>query len=672
MKKTIIASLLAALVSTSALADPAAESVIALTGDYIKIGVSDYGTIGSKGNVSPGILYDNTGTRTFNTAYDYLTPGAPFEGFAVKYTAGGATSNVVNNNMGGGPVTGLLYNYSGIAYGGTTYDNRAVWIGSHADFNLTNDVRFNNTQKFIDISSIMTAKVAMTDVYFARFIDPDARAAAGDSSATTNTLGYSPIPATNVVFSEALASKYALGLYTAQVGNVGTGISSSWSTDPITYFSGTNGGNGDYTIGIAFKVASMGVNDVATFRYAYIFGPSTVTAGAYAVNSGAAGGTSGVVPGCTTGCDMPGVVAPSEPIPVTPPAPSAPTLVETTTDYVYGRLSVFNRQAPGKTLVIKNTVDTSVQPIYTDRYSDSSTVVRDGVVETAQAINNYQTRIDQYDYLKNANERFNQQLQSNPLDRHEVRDNVIGSKVGDDHRESWMYIIADGQRTNSNGDGYRMTASRFGIGGEKLVEHNWLLGVQFNNINSTLTGNDAGGNLTKNHAGLYSVYAVEDWILKSDLGVAVNDYKNYHSLNTIEELGPMSNSGKTSGRDAWLNNRVYTPRILGGFRPFAGANVISSTRNGLTESGSTLTQMTYDKYSQTNVVGEGGIRFEDHLFHKVNLVAEAGQNTQKITTLKAGLSYSPDTSVLGVVNVGTQRQEGVTNYIVQGNIKFFF
>ena len=43
-------------------------SVFALTGDYIKIGVSDYGTIGSKGNTSPGMLYDNTGNRTFNTA----------------------------------------------------------------------------------------------------------------------------------------------------------------------------------------------------------------------------------------------------------------------------------------------------------------------------------------------------------------------------------------------------------------------------------------------------------------------------------------------------------------------------------------------------------------------------------------------------------------------------
>ena len=60
----------------------------------------------------------------------------------------------------------------------------------------------------------------MTNLYFGRYIDPDARAAAGDSSITNNSLGYSTIPTTNVVMSEALVSKYALGLYSA-ASNVG-------------------------------------------------------------------------------------------------------------------------------------------------------------------------------------------------------------------------------------------------------------------------------------------------------------------------------------------------------------------------------------------------------------------------------------------------------------------
>ena len=301
MRRFMAATFLVAFSLIPAVQAQTTGSVFALTGDYIKIGVSDYGTIGSKGTTSPGILYDNTGTRTFNTAYDYLTPGAPFEGFTVKYTDGaGSLVTQTNNNTGSTSLTGgILTNYSGVAYGGTTFDNRAVWTGNGTGYSLINDVRFNNNQKFIDITSTLTSSVAMTNLYFGRFIDPDARAAAGDSSATTNTLGYSPIGVKQVVFSEALASKYALGLYTAG-SNAGAGISSSWTTDPVNYYNGVNNGTGDYTIGLGFLVPSVVVGDIVTFQYAYIFGPSTLDAGATAVTSGAGGGTAGVVPGCTS------------------------------------------------------------------------------------------------------------------------------------------------------------------------------------------------------------------------------------------------------------------------------------------------------------------------------------------------------------------------------------
>lgn len=377
-------------------------SIFALTGDYIKIGVSDYGTIGSKGNTSPGILYDNTGTRTFNTSYDYLTPGTPFEGFTVKYTNGGGTViTQTNNNTGATAITGgILTNYSGIAYSGTTFDNRAVWTGNGTGYSLINDVRFNNNQKFVDITTTLTSSVAMTNLYFGRFTDPDARAAAGDSSATTNTLGFSPIGVKQVVFSEALSSKYALGLYTA-ASNAGAGISSGWTTDPIQYYNGVNNGTGDYTIGLGFLVPSVAIGDIVTFQYAYIFGPSTLTAGATAVSSGAGGGTAGVVPGCTSSCDMVGV---------TPPTSSGPTVVSTgagtptvTSSSVNGTpvvttsssIPVNTRSGFDSTIRTVDTVTTTTPvtttttttPVTVTTYSDGSTVSVAGtpVVTTATA-----------------------------------------------------------------------------------------------------------------------------------------------------------------------------------------------------------------------------------------------------------------------------------------------
>ena len=675
LSKIIITTLLTLSATTFA---QTTGSIFALEGSYIKIGVSDYGTIGSKGNASPGIMYDNTGTRTFNPSYDYLTPGAPFEGFTIKATAGGTPFSVTNNNMSGGSLTGVLTNYSGIAYSGETFDNRAVWVSTNnANFDLTNDVRFNNSQKFVDITSKLSAKVAMTDVYFARFIDPDARAAAGDSSSTTNTLGYSPIPATNVVFSEALASKYALGLYSGQVGNVGTGISSSWSTDPITYFTGTNGGNGDYTIGIAFKVDSMGVGDLATFKYAYIFGPSTLTAGAYAVSSGAGGGTAGVVPGCTSGCEMEGVT-PSTPAP-TPPSdsgggepapPPAPTVVSSSVDYLYSRLSVFNRQPAEKVLGIRNTITESTTPFYTDIYSDGSSVSSLGAASVSENVAEYQTRVDQYSYLQNANQRFNQLLNSNVYDRYNVNGSSLFSRSSNANSDTSTYINAEGMQSNTY-DSYKMDAQRFGFGHEKKVLSNWVLGAQFNYVSATMKGDNAGGSLIKNHVGIYSLFTLKDWILKSDLGVSLNNYKNNHSLNSIEELGPLYNAGSTSGRDMWFSNRLYTPSFFS-FRPFAGVTAISSNRGVVNESGPILTSMSYDKYNQTSVIGEAGLRYDNKVYGNLGVIAEVGQTTNNITYGKVGVNYKPSNSLYTSVALGQQRQEGVTNNIIQANIKIAF
>ena len=74
-----LAAASALLMGSSAIAAP-----LVLEGNYVKIGVNDAGTIGSGENTPPGILYDSTGTATFNPSYDYLTPGSPFEGWTVK------------------------------------------------------------------------------------------------------------------------------------------------------------------------------------------------------------------------------------------------------------------------------------------------------------------------------------------------------------------------------------------------------------------------------------------------------------------------------------------------------------------------------------------------------------------------------------------------------------
>lgn len=693
MKKLLLAILLA--LSSQA----GAVETLDLSGDYIRIGVSDYGTIGSKGNTSPGILYDNTGTGTFNTGYDYLTPGSPFEGWTVAYNG---TVSITNNNTGIQGITGgVLTDYSGVAYNGTTFDNRAVWTGTHADFDLLHDVKFNNNQKFIDIESVLTAKTAMTDLYFARFTDPDARAAAGDSSRTTNTLGFDPIPSSQVVFSEALVSKYALGLYSA-ASNVGAGISSGWSTNPTTYYTGTNNGDGDYTIGLGFHVPTVAMGDIITFKYAYIFGPSTLAAGTTAVVSGAGGGTAGVVPGCVTDCTL-------------PPDPSTgPTIVSTatesivtnttsygtpvtTTDVTYGTavataVDTYAAANQGKTLAVTQTITTTTitpketvttittpvtvttvtTPVTVDTYSDASVVRTNGtpvttatttddvatmtinsnVTDVAAVDNSFSTRIDQRDVLQNNNKAFNQQLLSNAMER------VIQQQVG-------AYMIVDGQKSNSQ-DTYSVKSNRFGLGYDRVITDRLVVGGQINLINSNLDGLNAGGRLSKVALSGYSAYDIRGFTLVSDVGVSVNNYKNDHA---IPELGLYNNS-KSDGTDVWLANRLYTPELKG-FRPFVGVKVARTALDGTTESGPALTAQRFSKVTDTDVIGLYGIRY-DRLIGKMNLAAEVASTTDSITNIKAGINFRPGEKFQGGLEVSQQRFDGFNNNILSANVKYLF
>ena len=48
-----------------AVAGMAAASPVTLTGNYVQVGVSDFGTMGSNGGTAPGMLHDPTGAGNF-------------------------------------------------------------------------------------------------------------------------------------------------------------------------------------------------------------------------------------------------------------------------------------------------------------------------------------------------------------------------------------------------------------------------------------------------------------------------------------------------------------------------------------------------------------------------------------------------------------------------------
>ena len=657
-----------------------------LVNEYVKAGVNETtGTLGSGGGTSPGLLYDSTGTGTFNTGYDYLTPGTPYEGFSVK---GFSSANSLlfythNNNadyMASDPITG--------AWVGTPSAASAIWAStSNANFNLQHSYSLPSGKQYLDINTQIEAKVAIPNLYFARFIDPDARAAAGDSSSTDNVRGYGVIPKTNVVFSEALSSRYALGLYSTASTGVNASISPGWSSNPTDYYDNVNAQDvqsGDYTIGMGFYSSGLAVGDIVNYRYAYIFGPSAFGSASTAISGGAGGGTAGTSPFSGTLTDVGSATSAAS-------APSTPTVTGTSTStitvsdvtavsstlpVITASLAHHNAsEASGKQTIARETTTNVTTPMErtlvtkvrtTSTWSDGTTTYTDSANSTAVSVTNqvdtsvandsFSGRIDQMTYLNNLNKQ---------LDRGLNMDAFRTDGYTDEQKKITMYVNASGARSNM-GDGYNAKSQIYGIGIEKEINPAWRLGAQYNRVNTTMDGTDSKTAQDKNHFGLFSVYTTEkDIKIVNNLGYADNTVKGNRTVENV-----FNNSHSTSGDNIWLNNRVYAPDTKG-FRPYAGVTVGKSTVGGYEEGGSIQSARTVNKNTDNYTFGEAGVRYEKEI-NKFRLIGDVGTTTDSVTTGAATVAYSPTKTGSIALTAATQHGNNInTNTIsLRGIIRF--
>ena len=682
MKKTIISGLLAVMLSTSALAGNEI-----LVNEYIKVGVNETtGTLGSGGNTSPGILYDNSGTSTFNTSYDYLTPGSPYEGWAVRIdNTDGTKYKLYGNNNAGFQSSGNT-EVAG-AWVGTPSASSAVWAGSTTEFDIRHTYSLPSLQKYLDITTRLDAKEAMPHLYFGRYIDPDAVAAPGDSSATDNVRGYGIIPKSNVIFSEATVSRYALGLYSTKSSNVNTAIL-GWSSDPKDYYGGgtLDVKRADDTIGISFYAANVAVGDILTWNYAYIFGPSAFAAATYAIDGGAGGGTAGTSSfGTLTDVGSATSAASAPTTPATPTVTgtstaiitvSDTTAVSTTLPVITASLAHHNAsEGSGKQTIARETTTNVTTPMErtvvtkvrtTSTWSDGTTTTADSAttsnttlsnsVDTSVANDSFSGRVDQMAYLNNLNKQ---------LDRGLNMDAFRTDGYTDEQKKITMYVNASGARSNID-NGYNAKSQIYGLGVEKEINPNWRLGAQYNRVNTTMDGTDSRTAQDKNHAGLFSVYTTEkDIKIVNNLGYADNTVKGNRNVENV-----FNNSHSTGGDNLWLNNRVYAPETKG-FRPYAGVTIGRSTVGAYTEAGDIQSARTVAKTTDNYTFGEAGVRYEKAI-DKFRLVGDVSTTTDSITTGAATVAYAPTKTGSIALTAATQHGNNInTNTVsLRGVLRF--
>jgi len=666
MKKNILrASILAVLMSSTALADTSSMSTTTtgmgvLANDYVTAGVNGTaGTFGSGGNTSPGLLFDSTGTGTFNTSYDYLTPGSPFDGFAVKVDG----TNYTNNNGGSTAIAG---DGNGLTDGTDTLS----WTGGVASvFDITNTYTLGATSPYVDITSQITMGVDASDVYFGRFIDPDARAAAGDSSSTDNVLGYGTIPDSNVAFSEALSSRYALGLYSTD-SNVDAGIT-SWTTDADSYTENSVDGDGsltntgDNTIGLSWHWTSVSSGDILTASYAYIFGPSAFDAASDAVDGGAGGGADvtggagvsdiGSATDAASGTTTPTLVSTSDPTTSygawsdweTDTALPILTQTQTTHDssVALGVQTIDRETTTVVTTPEKRTRTTTTTVV--DTYSDGSTETRTtGTGTETETQNTAATTITDPGAFVGRMDQVDQMIALNTHKNLGIGSGISGGRISHDM-----------------GNGYSAESDVLSLGGRATLDNGVTIGAGLNKVDTTMTGSASTGTMSSTVLSFEASKHIDD----RDMTVRGNINTASSDLAYTRTIGDFGAAGETTSRDSW--GSLTVEKSTGAVRPFAAYTIGKNTVDAYNETGDIQAVLSHDAVDESYRFATLGVNIDTGL-----ITASIARDFDDADTMRFGLGIDKD--INDRVSIGATAQRTTagdnTSTFVSAGLKIRF
>ncbi len=256
---------LAKLAAAAALALPSmANATVTFNGNFIGV------TIGNDGSLS-SLKHDPAGGGSYGVN-DYITPGTPHEGFSTASTQGGfrQNGNAVGDNYLGGPSAALV----GPAAMG--YDFAANWTGADSLLNISHSFFYNDGDERIRIITTLTALSDLTNLAFARSVDPDPDVNTSGSFATNNLRG-------NMLFGTddfIGAAGPVTGLTLALVNNNGTytsnthiGGSCCSNVNPNTVLGGGIVSNfADSSLNMAWLVGGLSTGSSATIEYFYAVG----------------------------------------------------------------------------------------------------------------------------------------------------------------------------------------------------------------------------------------------------------------------------------------------------------------------------------------------------------------------------------------------------------------
>jgi len=448
-------------------------------------------------------------------------------------------------------------------------------------------------------------------------VAPDGTLAQGWTSSTSwGTCGTTSGSVMCTTTATGVTANMSAGGYDADGGTVNGTAGGYAGTLSVTSFSGSSGGGSPTVVSTAPgtpTVTTSSSNGTTTSTTVDTPGTTTVVETVTDTRGNTDGRTLTITRNTTVVATTPVTRVVTDTTPVTTTTVTTPTTVTTYSD--------------------GSTTTTNGTPVTTTSTTNQvvTTTTTFNQVVTTSANQDYTTRVDQYTVLAQTNSFANLLNSNDVLNRHKIVDGELVFRGNVDAGGSISFYTLGERAGEYANDGYTISTSRYGFGLDKLVRNNWVVGLNVSRSSTSMTGNDASGNLYKDMIALNSTAVVKNWILSSQLGYSRNAMDSTHSLPALG----YSNSSSTNGDDYWFTARLYTPDFRG-LRPFVGGRVENNRRDAVAEAGSALTAMSYDAVNTTTNTTHYGVRF-DRQVNSFNFYAEASQNSDNVLVSRMGV-----------------------------------
>jgi hypothetical protein len=273
-----------------------------LAGNTLLVGVNGGGslqenTVAGPTPTSPfiGIQYDNTGTGNYSKGYDFLTPGDPFQYYAVGVNGTWATQTFSGDRTG----SSLGSNPLGMT---TTNTSAGGTLSANSTGGMYNGLAINQSLSFqqsgagsgvIVFTATLTNTTAATmgDVAFSTGLDPDQDVYFDGEYATSNVVVNS-----NFLYGTGLGTAWTIGIDNlsaskyASTAWINSGFWDDYGADEDPFLGtnsefaadGTTSGSnyGDYSLNMDWDLGALAAGGSITLTYDYVIAATPAAAGA--------------------------------------------------------------------------------------------------------------------------------------------------------------------------------------------------------------------------------------------------------------------------------------------------------------------------------------------------------------------------------------------------------